>query len=291
MSISAAQVKTLRDRTGAGMMECKKALVEAEGDLDQAVEIMRKAGLAKADKKAGRTAAEGRIVLAEDLNTAVLVEVNCETDFVGGGDAFGEFAQSVAEAALTSGAESVESLAEVSLPGGKTVEQARRELIAKLGENVALRRVGRVARQGDRIGHYLHGTRIGVVVDISGGDDTLARDLAMHIAASRPVCVLPEDMPEDKVVHERAIFQAQAEESGKPAEIVAKMVEGRVRKFLNEAALVGQPFVKDPDMSVGKLLQSKQAQVLAFQRFEVGEGIEKEDANFAAEVMAQVKGN
>ncbi len=289
MSISAAEVKALRERTGAGMMECKKALVEAEGDIESAVEIMRKTGLAKADKKAGRTAAEGRIALAGDASEAALVEVNCETDFVAGGDEFAAFADEVAAKVLAENPADTEALAELALDGGENVETTRRGLVAKLGENITLRRFERM-QTGGTLGRYVHGIRIGVLVEIEGGNDELAKDVAMHIAASNPLYVGPDDVAPEVLEKERDIHRAQAEESGKPPEIVEKMVEGRLRKFVNEIALTGQPFVKNPDQSVGELLKEHGARVLRFVRYEVGEGIEKEEADFASEVMAQVKG-
>ncbi len=293
MAITADLVKQLRERTGAGMMECKKALVETQGDLESAIEFMRKQGLAKADKKADRVAAEGRVIIAQasDGKQAVLLEINCETDFVAGGDDFRHFCDQVTQAALSSQAADLEGLMAVRLAGGESIEEAQKALIAKIGEKVAVRRYQQVQRQGDRFGIYLHGARIGVLVDVRGGDDALAKDLAMHIAASRPLCVAPTDVPAEVIAKEREIFTAQASESGKPADIVAKMVEGRVRKYLNEVALVGQPFVKDPDVTVEQLLKQAKAQVLSFIRLEVGEGIEKKADNFAAEVMAQVRGS
>lgn len=289
MSISAAEVKALRERTGAGMMECKKALVETDGDIEAAIEAMRKAGLAKADKKAGRTAAEGRIALAVEGNAAALVEVNCETDFVAGGDDFAAFADGVARVALKSGPEDVEVLSALELEGGATIDTRRRELIAKIGENINVRRFERMSSEGV-LGRYVHGVRIGVLVDLEGGDEELAKDIAMHIAASNPVCVGPEDVPAEVLEKEREIHRAQAEQSGKPAEIVEKMIEGRLRKYVNEIALTGQPFVKNPDQSVGALLKEHGARVVRFVRFEVGEGIEKDETDFASEVMAQVQG-
>lgn len=293
MTITAAMVKELRERTGAGMMECKKALVETGGDMEAAIEHMRKTGLAKADKKAGRVAAEGRIELATsaDGKTAVLLEVNCETDFVAGGDDFRNFATQVAEAALQHAPADLEALGSLTITGatnGVTIEETRRGLIAKIGENMSVRRFTRVQAQG-ALGSYCHGVRIGVVVDVEGSDAELAKDLAMHIAASKPVCVSAEQVPAELVAKEREIVAAQAAESGKPAEIVEKMVEGRIRKFLNEITLLGQPFVKDPDTSIEKLLAKAGAKVHGFVRFEVGEGIEKKTEDFAAEVMAQAK--
>ena len=289
MAISAAMVKELRERTGAGMMECKKALVETGGDLEEAVLRLRKSGQAKADKKAARVAADGRVALATDGTAGVIVEINSETDFVAKDDSFVAFAEQVARRALETGADDVASLSAAALEGGRTVEEARTELVAKVGENIAVRRLKRL-ESPDRLGSYSHGGRIGVLVALAGGDDELARDLAMHIAASSPVCVDEAAVPADVLEKERAIFAEQARESGKPDDIVEKMVSGRVRKLLQEITLVGQPFVRDPDVSVGKLLESRAARVQAFVRFEVGEGIEKKQENFAEEVMAQVKG-
>lgn len=292
MSVTAAMVKELRERTGAGMMECKKALTETAGDLDQAIELMRKQGLAKADKKAGRVAAEGRVVVQRDEagRVAVAIEVNCETDFVAGGDDFQAFANRVAEAALAASPVDVDALLALPFANEMTIDERRREMVAKIGENIAVRRFERLERQGDVFGLYSHGSRIGVIVDLKGGDEALARDIAMHIAASRPLCVSPEDVPAEVVAKEREIFEAQARESGKPDAIIEKMVEGRVRKYLNEVALVGQPFVKDPDMTVAQRLKQAGAQVMRFVRLEVGEGVEKKVENFAEEVMAQVRG-
>ena len=293
MAITAALVKELRERTGSGMMECKKALVEVDGDIEAAAELMRKQGLAKADKKAGRVAAEGRIVIETDPGTgrAVILEANCETDFVGGGDDFREFAEAAARAVLAHAPADTEALATIKLDSGETVEETRRALIARIGENITLRRFRLMERGGDRVGAYLHGSRIGVVVDVAGADEDLARDLAMHVAASHPVCVTADDVPGEMLDKEREILIAQAQDSGKPAEIIEKMVEGRLRKFLAEITLYGQPFVKDPDQTVEKLLKQAGARVLAFERYEVGEGIEKQEGNFADEVMAQVRDN
>jgi len=290
MTITAETVKTLRERTGAGMMECKKALVETGGDLDAAAELMRKAGLAKADKKAARIAAEGVLVAAvgADGRSAALVEVNCETDFVARQPEFQSFAAAVAQAALGSAQDDPEALASLRLPGGKSVEDTRRELIARIGENITVRRMARL-QAPTRVGSYVHGIRIGTLVGVQGGDATLARDLAMHVAAANPQYVQPEDVPAATVAKEREILIAQAASEGKPANIVEKMVEGRLRKYLAEICLTGQPFVKDPDQTVGKLLQQAGASVTGFLRFEVGEGIEKKQADFAAEVMAQVE--
>ncbi len=292
MNISAAMVKELRERTGSGMMECKKALVEASGDLEAAIEIMRKAGLAKADKKSSRTAAEGCLCVksSADGKRAAMVEVNCETDFVAKNDDFIAYANDVAAGVLDSSVASVEELLGTVLPSaGISFDERRKELIAKLGENINVRRFERFASDSGITASYLHGTRIGVLVELSGGDAALGKDIAMHVAASRPVCVDEAGVPAESVAKEREIFSAQAEASGKPANIIEKMVEGRIKKFLGEVTLVGQPFVKDPDQTVGALLKGKGASVLRFIRFEVGEGIEKEESNFAEEVMAQVR--
>ena len=289
MSISASMVKELRERTGAGMMECKKALVEADGDLDAAAEILRKAGAAKADKKAGRVAADGRIVVAQEANKAVIVEVNSETDFVAKDENFIAFANAVAAAALAAGVTDVAAFANQKLADGRSVEDARTELIQKVGENIGVRRIDAIASDGV-IANYTHGARIGAVVALNGGDESLARDVAMHVAASNPVCIDEASVPAEVLESERRILTEQAQDSGKPAEIVDKMVTGRVNKFLKEITLLGQPFVKDPDVSVGKLLASHDAKVTGFVRFEVGEGIEKKQDNFVEEVMAQVKG-
>jgi len=289
MSITASQVKELRERSGAGMMECKKALVETGGDIEAAIEHLRKSGLAKADKKAGRVAAEGAIVHAADADGAVLVEINCETDFVAKDENFVAFAEQVARQALT--AESVEALREADLDGGDTVEARRQQLVAKLGENIQVRRFEKVATDGGVIGGYIHGGRIGVLVALDGGSEELARDIAMHIAALNPRFIDAEQVPADVLEKEKDILRAQAEESGKPAEIIEKMITGRLNKHLAEITLVGQPFVKDTDQTVGKLLKAAGAKVRSFVRLEVGEGIEKEESDFAAEVMQQARGS
>jgi elongation factor Ts len=291
MTITAEAVKQLRERTGAGMMECKKALVETKGDLDAAAELMRRQGLAKADKKATRIAAEGVIVIetSADGRAAAMVEVNCETDFVAREQDFRAFAQEVAARALEARPASLEALLGVRLPSGETIDERRRALVAKIGENIGVRRFA-VLASGGRLGAYVHGTRIGALVAVEGGDDALARDLAMHVAASSPQYLTTADVPAEVLAKERAILTEQAANEGKPPEIVAKMVEGRLRKSLGEITLCGQPFVKDPDLSVDKLLKSAGATVKAFERFEVGAGIEKKAGDFVAEVMAQVKG-
>jgi elongation factor Ts len=288
MQITAALVKELRERTGAGMMECKKALTETQGDIEAAIELMRKSGQAKADKKAGRIAAEGRIEIASEGNQAVIVEVNSETDFVAKDANFQRFAAECAQAALASGAVDVDGLMAVQMDG-QSLEERRAALVAKIGENVQVRRFERVQSAGP-LGSYLHGSRIGVLVSLDGSDEEVAKDVAMHIAASRPICVDSDQVPTETLEKEREIFRAQAQDSGKPPEIVEKMVEGRIRKFLAEVTLVGQPFVKNPDQTVGQLLKEKGARAAGFVRYEVGEGIEKKVGNFAEEVMAQARG-
>ncbi|MDO6460736.1 translation elongation factor Ts [Granulosicoccaceae sp. 1_MG-2023] len=292
MQITAAMVKELRERTGAGMMECKKALSEVGGDMEKAIEHMRITGLAKADKKSDRTAAEGviSIVIADDGKSAAMVEVNSETDFVAKGEDFQKFAANVSQAALQGNPADVEALNNAEIDGG-SVDHVRKELVAKIGENLQVRRF--VVRQSAEgvLNKYLHGERIGVLVELKGGDEALAKDIAMHIAASKPLCVDESGVPAETLEKEKAILVAEAEGSGKPAEIIEKMVQGRIRKYLAEITLVGQPFVKDPDQTVGKLLKSKGAECLFFARYEVGEGIEKKQENFADEVMAQVRGS
>ena len=288
MAITASMVKELRERTGAGMMECKKALVEADGDLDAAAEALRKAGAAKADKKASRVAADGRVVIKQDGSKAVVVEVNSETDFVAKDENFIAFAEAVADVVLASGETDVAALATQAI-GDTTVEAARTELVQKVGENISVRRAQIIEAAGP-LGFYTHGARIGAVVALDGGDEDLARDIAMHVAAINPVCIDESGVPAETLETEKRIFTEQAEASGKPAEIIEKMVTGRVAKFLKEITLVGQPFVKDPDVSVGKLLKGADASVVSFVRFEVGEGIEKKEDNFVEEVMAQVQG-
>ncbi len=293
MAITAALVKELRERTGAGMMECKKALVEADGDIELAIENMRKSGQAKAAKKAGRIAAEGVIVIqpSDDGKKVAMAEINCETDFVAKDENFLSFANAVAERVLNSDVADVEALNALPLHEGEdtTVEEARQALVSKIGENMNVRRFVRFETDG-HIASYRHGVRIGVLVDMASGDADLGRDLAMHIAASNPVCVEEKDVPEALLAKEKEIIEAQARESGKPDNIIEKMVEGRIRKYLAEITLTGQAFVKDPDTTVGKLLESADAAVNQFVRFEVGEGIEKKQENFADEVMAQVRG-
>jgi len=292
MEITAALVKELRERTSAGMMECKKALQETNGDIEAAAEYMRKTGMAKADKKSGRVAAEGLIGIAQsaDGKTAAIVEINSETDFVAKGDDFKNFVQSVADLALAKKANDVESFKNEKMANGSSVGDNVKALIAKIGENLTVRRVSYVAGT-DRVSYYLHGSKIGVLVAMNGGSDDIGKDVAMHIAASKPVCVSADQVPAQLIEKEREIYTAQAAESGKPADIIEKMVNGRVSKFLKEVTLVGQPFVKDPDKTIEKLLKDASASVKSFVRFEVGEGIEKKTENFADEVMAQVKGS
>jgi elongation factor Ts len=282
MSIAANLVKELRERSGAGMMECKKALVDANGDIEAAAELLRTRGQAKADKKAGRVAAEGRVEMAAAGGVVALVEVNCETDFVAKDQGFQDFARAAAELAASAGTGSVEAL---MAAGGGKLETVRRDLVAKIGENIAVRRI-EIVRPAGTLASYFHGTRIGVLVDLAGGDADLGRDIAMHIAASRPQFLDAAQVPADLQDNERRILAEQAKNEGKPADIVAKMVEGRLRKFLAEITLVGQPFVKDPDTTVGALLKKRGATISRFVRLEVGEGIEKKSENIAEAVAA-----
>jgi len=292
MTITANQVKDLRERTGLGMMECKAALTETGGDMEAAIELLRKKAGAKVEKRAGRTAAEGSIgiYLGSDRKLAAMAEVNSETDFVAKGDDFQGFANAVAAAAARQNPGNVEALGGLKIDSGETVNKAREALVSKLGENIGVRRFVRFASSAGHLGSYVHGRKIGVVVELEGGDETLAKDIAMHIAASKPECVSKEEVPPELIAKEREIFSEQAAQSGKPANIVEKMVDGRINKFLNEITLLGQPFVKDMETTVEKLLKSRNARVLRFTRYEVGEGIEKTTQDFASEVMAQVKG-
>lgn len=276
MTISAEAVKQLRERTGAGMMECKRALVETSGDLDAAAELMRKQGFAKADKKAARLAAEGVIAIAQtpDGRAAAMVEVNCETDFVAREQSFRAFAQEVADVALAERPASLAALLALRLESGESVDERRRALVAKIGENIGLRRYAVVQAPG-RLGAYVHGTRIGALVALEGAEAGLAHDLAMHVAASNPKYLSPAHVAPEVIAKEREFLTEQARDEKKPPEIVAKMVEGRLRKTLNEITLTGQPFVKDPDVSIEKLLKAAAATVTSFERFEVGAGIEK----------------
>ncbi len=290
MAISASQVKELRERTGAGMMECKKALAETGGDMEAAVLQLRKSGQAKADKKAGRVAADGRIVIATEGRRAAMVEVNSETDFVAKDRNFAAFAEAVAALVLAEDVADVAALGQAKLADGRTVEAARTELVAKVGENISVRRFVRLTAD-EHLGHYTHpGDRIGALVALSGGTAELARDLAMHVAASNPAHLDESGVPGEVLERERRVLTEQARESGKPPEIVARMVEGRLAKYLKDITLLGQPFVKDPDVTVGKLVAQAGARVTGFARYELGEGIQKKQENFAEEVMAQVRG-
>ncbi|MCF7985675.1 MAG: translation elongation factor Ts [Thiohalocapsa sp.] len=293
MAISASLVKELRERTGAGMMECKKALVETDGNIEAAIEAMRKSGQAKAAKKAGRVAADGvlEVRLSDDARRGVIVEINSETDFVAKDENFASFAGAVADSALANDAADAEALAQAPLKTGEStsVNDAREALVAKVGENVQVRRLVRFDAAEGRLHSYRHGGRIAVVVDMIGGDDELGRGIAMHIAATNPLCVDADQVPAEVLDKEREIFRAQALDSGKPAEIVDKIIEGRMRKYLEEVTLLGQAFVKDPDTQVGKLLKQAEATVVRFARLEVGEGIEKKTENFAEEVQAQAR--
>lgn len=278
-------------------MECKRALQETGGDIEMAVESMRKAGQAKADKKASRIAAEGLIVIKQANGAAAMVEINCETDFVTKNDDFRAFADAVTEVVLSEEPGDLGALLASNMVNGQSVEQNRRGCIAKIGENINVRRFARLASPQGILGCYLHGTRIGVLVELEGGDANLARDIAMHVAASRPLCVGADQVPADLIAKEKEIYAAQAadEAKGKPAnvidKIVEKIVEGKLRKYFESVTLLGQPFVKDDKQSVGELLGSRKAKVVRFERFELGEGIEKKADNFAAEVMAQVRGD
>ncbi|MDO9104259.1 MAG: translation elongation factor Ts [Methylovulum sp.] len=293
MTISAGMVKELRERTGSGMMECKKALVEAEGDMELAIENMRKSGLAKADKKSGRIAAEGIIgvQISENGKSAAIVDINCETDFVAKADDFVNFVKSVSVGLLNADIETEEQLLAMPLEDGVTVDEMRRGLISKLGENITIRRFEKFNTQEGGTACYLHGNKIGIIVELAMADADLGKDVAMHIAASKPICVSEDQVSPETIEKEKEIFSAQAAESGKPADIIEKMVLGRVSKFLAEVTLLGQPFIKDDKMTVGKLVASKGNRVIRFSRFEVGEGIEKKEENFAEEVMAQVRGS
>lgn len=290
MAITASLVKELRERTGSGMMECKKALVEVDGDIEAAIDLMRKSGAAKAEKKAGRTAAEGLIIFksSTDGKNAAMVEVNCETDFVTKGEDFLNFSSAVAQVTLDQNPADIDALLASSMNGGESVSDATKNLIAKVGENMNVRRFVSKTTEGV-FGSYLHGGRIGVLVELQGGDETLAKDIAMHVAASKPACVSEADVDPALIEREKAIFVAQAAESGKPPEIIEKMVGGRIKKFLKEITLTGQPFVKNPDQTVEQLLNAAGATVVGFDRLEVGEGIEKKVENFAEEVMAQAQ--
>jgi elongation factor Ts len=297
MQITATMVKELRERTGAGMMDCKNALQEAEGDIETAIEEMRKSGVAKAAKKAGRIAAEGNIIIKENTETGdvVILEVNSETDFVAKDDGFKTFGIEVAACILANHPADIDALMilPINSDSGLTVEESRQQLVAKISENISVRRYAVIKNEAGQLGTYLHGNlRIGVLVDIKGGDDVLAKDIAMHVAGINPppICIAEDEVPEELLEKEKQIFIAQAEVSGKPPEIIEKMILGKVKKFVQEISLLSQPFVKDNDQLIGQLLKTAGATVNQFIRYEVGEGLEKRNDNFAEEVMAQAKG-
>ena len=290
MSITASMVKELRDRTGAGMMDCKKSLVEVNGDIDAAIELLRTSGQAKAEKKASRVAADGRVAIKSNTSDAVIIEINSETDFVAKDENFINFSDSVANLLLEKDVESIEQLSELVLSDSKTVEEARTELISKVGENISIRRFNKTS-DSVNLGIYSHGSRIGSIVSLSGGSENLAKDIAMHIAASNPICIDVNGVPSDLIEREKRIYNEQALSSGKPPEIIEKMVQGKMSKYLKEITLLGQSFVKDPDISIENLLKNSNAVVTDFIRYEVGEGIEKKEENFADEVMKQIKGD
>lgn len=289
MQITATMVKKLRERTGAGMMDCKTALMESNGDVEVAVEGMRKSGQVKADKKSGRIAAEGIIAIAvsSDGAQAVIMEVNCETDFVAKDDQFQMFSKQLANMVLANDINTVDELSAAAMESGLSVEQSRLNLIAKIGENIQVRRFEKISSKGTVV-NYSHRSRIGVLIDLARGGKELGRDIAMHVAASNPVCVAAEDVPADLLAKEEEIFMAQAKASGKPSQIIEKIVQGKLKKRLKEITLLGQPFVKDPDLIISNLLKNANAEVAGFVRFEVGEGVEKRSENFADEVRKQV---
>ena len=290
-NITAQMVKELRDRTGAGMMECKKALLDSSGDMDKAVEEMRKAGQAKADKKSSRIAAEGVITLSisDDNSIANMVEINCETDFVAKDENFLKFVKTISEVSLKNYKGSVDDFNNSKHPSGKTIEEIRLELVSKVGENVKIRRVQNIKNDGNYMGHYMHGTKIGVAVVLQKENEELAKDVCMHIAAMKPRALNANDIPQEDLEKEREIFVAQAKESGKPDDIIQKMVDGKLKKYISEVTLVDQTFVKDNEITISKLLKKHDNSVLSFYRLEVGKGVEKKDENFADEVMAQIK--
>ena len=291
MAITAALVKELRERTGAGMMDCKKALMETSADLEAAIDLMRASGAAKAAKKSGRVASEGlvNLTVSDDNKNAVILEVNSETDFVTKGSAFIDFVDALGSLALKNKPESLEAFLSQTLDSGETVDEARQGIIAKIGENISVRRLQIVTTENGVLGAYKHGERIAVLAVLSGTDGELAKDIAMHVAASKPECVSEDQLSSELVEREKAIFIEQAKESGKPDNIIEKMIVGRMKKFVNEVTLYGQSFVKDPDTTVGALVKSKGAEVESFIRYEVGEGMEKKEDNFVEEVMAQAQ--
>jgi len=291
MAITAALVKELRERTGAGMMDCKKALMETSADLEAAIDLMRASGAAKAAKKSGRVASEGlvNLTVSDDNKNAVILEVNSETDFVTKGSAFIDFVGALGSLALKNKPESLEDFLSQTLGSGETVDEARQGIIAKIGENISVRRLQIVTTENGVLGAYKHGERIAVLTVLSGTDGALAKDIAMHVAASKPECVSEDQLSSELVEREKAIFIEQAKESGKPDNIIEKMIVGRMKKFVNEVTLYGQSFVKDPDTTVGALVKSKGTEVESFIRYEVGEGMEKKEDNFVEEVMAQAQ--
>lgn len=288
MATTPAKVKQLREMTDLGMMDCKRALDQTGGEIESALEILRKSGLLKAAKREGKVTAEGLIIIetSADLHQAVMMEVNCETDFVARDSGFTEFAQHIGKVALANRIGDVQTLLNAQYDDARSIDQARQELVARVGENITLRRIV-FMESGSPLAFYSHGGRIAALVEIQGGQEELRKDIAMHVVASNPLVVLPEHVPADKVAKEREIYIAQAANSGKPAEIVAKMVDGKIKKFLEEMSLVSQPFVKNPDQKVSDYLKQHQATVISFARFAVGEGIEKPISNFAEEVRAQ----
>jgi len=290
MAITASLVKELRERTGAGMMECKKSLVETDGDIEAAIEHMRKTGLAKADKKASRTAAEGKLIIqiSDDGKKAVMLEVNCETDFVAMGDDFTNFANTVAGHIMASDPADVDALLAMNYADTDTsIDDTLKGMVAKIGEKMSVRRFSVITTDG-LFGQYIHGNKIGVVVDVKGGDETLAKDIAMHVAASNPNALNADALPAELIAKEKEIAKAEALNSGKPEKIIDKIVEGKINKFIKDNTLLGQAFVKDPDITVEKLAKNANAEILGFTRIAVGEGIEKKQENFAEEVMAQI---
>ena len=293
MFVTAGMVKNLRQRTNAGMMECKKALVESEGDIEKAVELLRKKGAASAEKKAGRIAAEGKIVqkISADGKHGVLIEINCETDFVARADSFATFAHQVADYAAARRPESLDQLLDGTLKAGERIEDARNTLIGRIGENVSVRRFQIVEVEEGRISGYLHGRKIGVLVSVRSGTEVLGHDLAMHIAASNPLGINESGIPEKELIREREIYRSQAEDTGKSATVIEKIVDGRMKKYLKENTLLGQNFVKDSEITIADLLKKNGAEVLGIVRYELGEGLEKRGDDFVNEVLAQAAGN
>ena len=289
MKITASLVKELRERTGAGMMDCKSALNDVDGDIESAIEVMRKSGAAKAAKKAGRIAAEGVISIKQKESEIVILEINCETDFVAKDENFLSFTDEILNVIMSQDVNSIDNLLQKNIKE-QTVEEKMQQLVTKIGEKISIRRFEKI-KIDKQVGTYLHGKRIGVIVEMDGGDENLAKDVAMHIAASKPLYINEEEVSQEVLAKEKEIYSAQAQESGKPNNIIEKMVEGKLKKFIKEITLIGQPFVKDSELSVEKVLQTANAKVLSFIRYEVGEGIEKRTDNFAEEVMSQAKGD